>query len=126
MSVAVCDYQIEVNLISYNNSARRLDNGLGQCCDVKTNNTMQPAASCLGQDTCDVRFKFSAENFTTRMKYSDQSVVIGPYQDSDVVTFDRCCTLMDGSRNPLVFLVPSTDWRNGVSCTSVLSRALQI
>ena len=116
MSVAVCDYQIEVNLISYNNSARRLDNGQGQCCDVKTNNTMQPAASCLGQDTCDVQFKFSAENFTTRMKFSGQSVVIGPYQDSDVITFDRCCTLMDSSRNPLVFLVPSTDWRNGVSC----------
>lgn len=115
MSITVSDYQIEVNLISYNNSARRLDNGHGQCCDVKTNDTMQPAASCSGPDTCDVRFKFSAENFTTGMKFSEQSVVIGPYQDSDVIVFDRCCTLMDGSRNPLVFVIPSTNWRNGVS-----------
>jgi hypothetical protein len=120
----VCDYQIEVNLISYNNSARRLQNG--QCCDTKTNSTMQAAAPCLGQDTCDVRFKFSAENYTTKMKIRNQSVIIGPYQDSDVITFDRCCTLMDGTRNPLIFIIPSSNWRNGVRCHVAIANNISV
>ena len=112
VSAAVCDYQVEVNLISYNNSERRLQNG--QCCDIKTNNTQQ-TVSCLEQDTCDVGFKFSVENLDTGTKFSNQSVVIGTYQDSNLITFDRCCTLINGVRNPLVFVIPSTSWSNGVS-----------
>ena len=110
----MCDYEVEVSLISYNNSAMRLQND--QCCDIKTSSTQQAAASCLGQtDTCDVRFRFSVENSDTGTEFRNQSVVLGLYQDSNVITFDRCCTLMNGVRNPLVFVIPPTNWSKGVS-----------
>ena len=114
ISLTACDYQVEVSLISYNNSVMRLQNG--QCCDIKTNSTQQAVVSCGGQtDTCDVRFRFSAEILDAEKELYNQSIVLGPYQDSNMITFARCCTLTNGARNPLVFVVPPAQWRNGVS-----------
>ena len=57
VSVAMCDYQLELSLISYNNSARSLENG--RCCDSNT------LTMCSVQDTCDIQFTFSVENINT-------------------------------------------------------------
>jgi hypothetical protein len=107
-SVAMCDYQVEVNLISYNNSARRLQNG--QCCDIKTTTA---EGTCSLQDTCDVQFTFSVENIITVTMFGDQDKIVGRY--SDAVRFDNCSTFLNGVRNPLTFIIPSKQWRSGVS-----------
>ena len=108
MSVAVCDYQIEVNLISYNNSAGRLENG--QCCDVKTSRM-----PCSLQETCDVQFTFSVENINTRTVFGDQDKVVGTYNDQVRLNIDNCSPFLNGVRNPLTFVIPSNQWRSGVS-----------
>ena len=106
--MAVCDYQLEINLISYNNSARRLENG--QCCDVKTTNAQ---GMCSLEDTCDVQFTFSVENIDTATTFSDQNKVVGQY--NDVVSFDSCSAFLNGVRNPLTFIIPTRQWKTGVS-----------
>ena len=109
VSVALCDYQLELNLISYNNSARSLENG--RCCDTNTR-TMQ---RCSVQDTCDVQFTFSVENINTVTTFSDQNKVVGTYENSDVIQFNNCSVFTNGVRNPLTFIIPSNQWRSGVS-----------
>ena len=104
----MCDYQVEVNLISYNNSARRLENG--QFCDIKTSNAQ---AECSLQDTCDVQFTFTIENLNTVTTFSDQNKVVGRY--GDVIRFDNCSTFLNGVRNPLTFIIPASQWKSGVS-----------
>ena len=113
LSVAVCDYQLEVNLISYNNSARMLQDG--QCCESNA------LAMCSEQDSCDVRFTFSAENINTVTTFSDQNKVVGTYENSDVIRFDNCSTFKNGVRNPLTFIIPSNQWKSGVGhCMSYI------
>ena len=108
VSAVMCDYQVEVNLISYNNSARRLENG--QCCDIKSSNAQ---TECSLYDTCDVQFTFSIENINTVMTFSDQNKVVGRYNDT--IRFDSCSTFLNGVRNPLTFVIPSNQWKSGVS-----------
>jgi hypothetical protein len=104
----VCDYQLEVNLISYNNSARRLANG--SCCDLDN-----PGGACLQQHTCDVRFTFSVQNFFTLTTFHSQTKVFGTYENTDDILFPNCGTLMSSVRNPLTFIVPTNQWSAGVS-----------
>lgn len=104
----VCDYQLEVNLISYNNSARRLADG--SCCDLEGGGGV-----CLSQDTCDVRLTFSVQNFHTLMMFHSQTKVFGTYDNTDAIAFPNCGTLMSSVRNPLTFIVPTNQWSAGVS-----------
>ena len=109
--VIICDYQLEVNLLSYNNSARRLQDG--RCCDLRNPN--DPQAPCLPQDSCDVRFTFSVQNFNTLMTFNSQTKVLGTYDSSDVIRFAGCSTLTNDVSNPLVFQIPTNEWNAGVS-----------
>jgi hypothetical protein len=108
----VCDYQLEVNLISYNNSARRLEDG--SCCDLEN------GGICFPQDTCDARFTFSIQNFATQMTFHSQTKVFGTYEGTDAITFPNCSTLMNGVRNPLTFIIPTNQWSAGVSVSIIL------
>ena len=108
----VCDYQLEVNLISYNNSARRL--GDGSCCDLEGG-----GGACLPQDTCDVRLTFSVQDFRTLMTFNSQTKVLGPYENTDAITFLNCSTFMNNERNPLTFIVPTNQWSAGVSISII-------
>ena len=105
----VCDYQLEVNLISYNNSARRLADG--SCCDL------EGGGVCLPQDTCDVQFTFSVQNFHTLTTFRGQTKVLGTYDNTDVIIFPNCGTLTNNVRNPLTSIVPTDQWSAGVSIT---------
>ena len=102
----ISDYQLEVNLVSYNNPERRLQGG--QCCDLGT-------TSCLPQDTCDARLTFSVLNFDTSMRFPLLTKVVGTYQDTDMITFPNCSNLMGGEKNPLKFVIPTNQWNTGVS-----------
>ena len=108
----ICDYQLEVNLISYNNSARRLEDG--SCCDLES------GSMCFQQDTCDVRFTFEVRNLHTQTPFNSQTKVFGPYENTDMISFPDCSTLMSTSntavRNPLIFIIPSNQWNAMVSC----------
>jgi hypothetical protein len=104
----VCDYQLEVNLISYNNSARRLADG--SCCDLERSDGV-----CLSQDSCDARFTFSVQNFATQMTFDSQTKVFGTYENTDTITFLNCSTLMSSVTNPLTFIIPTNQWSAGVS-----------
>ena len=112
--VIVCDYQLEVNLISYNNSARRLADG--SCCDLEN------GGICFPQDTCDVRFTFSVQNFNTFMTFNDQTNVLGPYDDSDMLTFSNCSVLSakNNVQNPLRFIIPTSQWKAEVSVSTLV------
>ena len=107
MPPIICDYQLEVNLISYNNSAKMLADG--SCCDLEQNGI------CFPQDTCDIRFTFEVRNFHTQMPFNSQTKVFGPYENTDVIIFPNCSTLMNNVRNPLMFLIPSNQWNANVS-----------
>ena len=99
-----------MNLISYSNSARRLE--VGSCCDLESDNT------CFPQDTCDVRFTFEVRNLHTQTLFSSQTKVFGPYENTDMISFPNCSTLMSTNntvRNPLTFTIPSSQWNAGVS-----------
>ena len=109
MPVIVCDYQLEVNLISYNNPERKLQDG--QCCDLRG------ADPCLPQDSCDVRFTFSVQNFNTLVTFHLQTKVLGTYENTDMIIFTNCSALMGNERNPLKFIIPSNQWTDGVSYT---------
>ena len=104
--VIVCDYQVEVNLISYNNPQRRLQDG--SCCDLES------GGNCLPQDTCDVRLTFSVQNFATLMTFHDQTKVLGTYENSDMISFANCSTLTNNERNPLKFTIATNQWNMGV------------
>ena len=111
MQLILCDYQLEVNLISYDNPQRRLEDG--SCCDLES------GGMCFPQDTCDVRFTFSVQNFHTLMTFNTQTKVFGPYDNTDALTFSNCSTLMNNVRNPLAFIVPTNQWNAGVSFNTV-------
>ena len=49
------------------------------------------------------------------MTFSDQDKIVGTYENSDMIAFDNCSTLMNGVRNPLTFFIPSSQWNSGVS-----------
>ena len=106
--VIVCDYQLELKLISYNHSTGRLQNG--RCCDSRKNNDIH--APCSLQDTCDVRFEFLVQNFmrTVSNRY------FGIYDNSDIITFANCSTLINSYvQHPLTFTIPTNKWNEGVS-----------
>ena len=107
--VIICDYQLEVYLISYNNSQRKLADGT--CCDLRS--LSSPEGPCFPQDTCDARLSFSIQNATTLL--NSQTKVLGPYDDTDVILFPNCSNLTNGERNPLRFRIPSNEWNSGVS-----------
>ena len=105
--VVICDYQLEVNLNSYNNSERRLE--VGTCCDLENN------GFCFPQDTCDVRFTFQVTNLHTLTMFYSQTKVFGPYENTDMITFPNCSILISNVGNPLTFIIPSNRWNAGVS-----------
>ena len=109
----ICDYQLEVNLISYNNSAGRLEDG--SCCDLENH-----MGICVPQDTCDITFTFEVRNFHTQIPFPSQTKVFGPYDNTDMINFPNCSTLMSSVRNPLTFVVPSTRWTGNVSQSIII------
>ena len=110
--VVVCEYQVEVNLISYDNPQRRLADG--SCCDLESGGV------CFPQDTCDVRFTFSVQNIHTLTTFNSQTKVFGTYENTDMLTFPNCSTLMNNVRNPLTFIVPTNQWNATVSFNIIL------
>ena len=108
--ITVCDYQVEVNLVSYNNPQGRLQDG--SCCDLDSGSV------CLPQDTCDVRLTFSVQNFGTSTTFNLQTKVLGTYENRDMITFASCSILTNNERNPIKFAIPTNQWRMGVSITS--------
>ena len=51
------------------------------------------------------------------MTFQRQTKVLGPYENTDVITFPNCSTLVNSNneRNPLTFIVPTNQWSAGVS-----------
>ena len=98
-----------MNLISYDNPERRLSGGT--CCDLESGGV------CFPQDTCDVRLTFSVQNFNTLTTFHSQTKVLGTYENTDMITFANCSTLMNAVRNPLTFMVPTNQWNAGVRIT---------
>ena len=110
MQVIVCDYQLEINIISYNNSAGRLETSQ-QCCDAGVSDD---DGSCSLEDSCDTYFTFSVQNFNSMITLSAQTKSFGTYDNRNVITFATCSTLMNGIRNPLTFVIPFHFWSDGV------------
>ena len=99
-----------MNLISYNSAGRLED---GSCCDLESGDI------CIPQDTCDVRFTFEVRNLHTQTPFNSQTKVFGPYENTDMISFPNCSTLVSTSntavRNPLTFTIPLSQWNAGVS-----------
>ena len=80
----------------------------------------------MPQDTCDVRFTFSVQNFFTGTTFLRQTKVLGTYDNTDAVTFPNCSTLMNNERNPLTFIVPTNQWSAGVSMSTLYRNAYSV
>ena len=108
-TLVLADYQIELDLRSYNNSGgRRSDT---TCCDATIPNTQ----ICFPGDTCDTRLNFNVRNFDTNQMYIDQTKTVGDYDGMDIINFMNCSQLINGQGNPLVFVIDPTTWTRNVS-----------
>ena len=104
------DYQLEIDLRSYMNPNGRTSDG--DCCEPEAMNPRDNL--CLPQETCDTRFSFRLQNFD-RLRNIASTIVLGPFENSDDITFPSCGEIINGNTNPLTFTFPTTDFSIHVS-----------
>lgn len=95
VSVSGTAYQLEVVLVDYVNPRGRGSEG---CCEPEAAVNGQ----CLTQDTCDTQISIRAENLDRNSRLGD-TYWLGPYEDTNSISFSNCSILGPGVPNPLVF-----------------------
>lgn len=109
------DYQIEIDLRSYNNSGGRQNDGT--CCDAT-----HPNGFCFPGDTCDTRLTFTVRNFDTNVMFPSETKTVGDYDDMDIINFMNCNQLINGQCNPLTFFISPGSWGDRVSYTHIFAQ----
>ena len=64
---------------------------------------------CLEQNTCDTEFSVRIENFSI-LRPIGTAIVLGEFENMNMITFPMCGEIVNGVQNPLVFTFSTNDY----------------